>query len=89
MKVLDEMDFVGKVVPSDVHHRLLVGDGLDNRAVKKLGIDTYIDDDLDLLKYLSRNHSSLKLYWITKREKKNLPKNIQAIKTLHEIKSKL
>lgn len=55
-------------------------------TIKKLKIDTYIDDDLDLALYLSKKMPNLTIYWIsdTKDEIK-LPANITKIATLKEL----
>ena len=56
-------------------------------TIKKLKIDTYIDDDLDLALYLSKKIPTLKIYWLKDGRKKEgpLPKNITAISTLKEL----
>lgn len=56
-----------------------------NKLINQLGIKIYVDDDLDILKYLLKKNPSLNLYWITKNQKIKLPKNIHAIKTLKEL----
>lgn len=61
-----------------------------DKMIKKLKLDAYVDDDLDLLKYLSLNNPSLKLYWIRKNSSdETLPKNIYPIKGLSELITKL
>lgn len=57
------------------------------KTIKKLKIDTYIDDDLDLAIYLSKKIPTLKIYWLRDGRKKEgpLPKNIIAITDLKEL----
>lgn len=56
-------------------------------TIKKLKIDTYIDDDLDLAIYLSKKIPTLKIYWLKDGRKKEgpLPKNVIAISNLKEL----
>ncbi len=56
-------------------------------TIKKLKIDTYIDDDVDLALYLSKKIPTLKIYWLKDGRKKEgpLPTNITAISTLKEL----
>lgn len=56
-------------------------------TIKKLKIDTYIDDDLDLTLYLSKRIPYLKIYWLRDGRKKEepLPQNITAITNLKEL----
>lgn len=55
------------------------------RMIRKLKIDMYIDDDLDLTLFLSATFPSLKIFWITNTMPKiELPKNITRIKNLKE-----
>lgn len=56
-----------------------------SKIIEDLGIKIYVDDDLDLLKYLLKKNRSLKLYWVTKSKKGGQPKNIHPIKTLNEL----
>lgn len=60
-------------------------------TIRKLKIDTYIDDDLDLSLYLSKKFPKLKIYWVTDGRNKEveLPENISAIKNLEELKKYL
>lgn len=61
------------------------------KAIEKNSITDYIDDDLDLLVYLSKKNPKLKLYWLTDTKKsgyKNLPSNIKIIKSVREFYSK-
>lgn len=56
-------------------------------TIKKLKIDTYIDDDLDLAFYLAKKIPTLKIYWVKdgRHEEHDLPKNITAVKDLEEL----
>ncbi len=56
-----------------------------NEIIQKLKIDMYVDDDLHLLKYLAQNNAKTKFFWLNKKIKKNLGKNLFAIKTLPEM----
>ncbi len=57
--------------------------------IKQEGIKKFIDDDLDLLHYLSGRNPKVKFYWINKKSKKRLlPKNIIHIKNLAEFLNK-
>lgn len=61
-------------------------------TIKKLKIDAYVDDDIDLLVYLSKNDSSLKLFWITDtntHEYTTLPSTIHKIKNISELYTNL
>lgn len=61
------------------------------RAILKKGITDYIDDDLDLLVYLSKRNPKINFYWLTKNKRisyKNIPKNIRIIKSVREFYSK-
>ena len=51
-----------------------------NRIIKAEKIEKFIDDDLDILKYLSENNPRVKFYWLTKDNKmKALPQNVYKI----------
>lgn len=60
------------------------------QQIRKLKIDIYIDDDLDLAIYLSKKIPTLKLYWIHNGNNKSrkIPQNIIAIKNLQEFVEK-
>lgn len=57
------------------------------KTIKKLGIDTYVDDDYHLSIYLANKLPNLTIYWITNKENVNaaLPKNVTPIKNLLEL----
>lgn len=60
-------------------------------TIDKLRITFYVDDDIDLLVYLSKNNPSLKLFWITDKnnyEYKMLPENIFKVKNIEELYNK-
>ena len=60
-----------------------------NRIIKAEKIEKFIDDDLDLLKYLSENNPRVKFYWLTKDNKmKALPQNVYKITSLEELVSR-
>lgn len=57
-----------------------------NRIVKKLKLDSYIDDDLSLLYYIAKDNPHTKFFWLTgKVEKLSLPPNIHTVSKLPEI----
>ncbi len=58
-----------------------------NRVIQKTKIDTFIDDDLDLLLYLAKQNPKIQFYWVKNGERlpqKRLPKNITPIHDLLE-----
>lgn len=59
-------------------------------TIKKLGIEKYIDDDLDLALYLSSKMPQLKIYWLKNKEggKIVLPKNVIPISGISEFMEK-
>lgn len=60
-----------------------------DQVIKKLKLDEFIDDDLDLILFLSIKNPSVKFYWISNRNlNKSLPKNVTQIKNLKEFESK-
>lgn len=60
-------------------------------TIKKLKIDTYIDDDLQLSLYLSKKIPELTIYWVRDKRRKPevLPKNVISISNLSELKKHL
>lgn len=56
-----------------------------NEIIKKLRIDLYVDDDLQLLEYLSKDNPKIKFFWLNNRQAKPLRKNLFAIKNLSEM----
>lgn len=56
-----------------------------NEVLQRLHLDMYVDDDLALLKYLQKNNPNTKLYWLNKKETKQMSNNLWAIKDLKEI----
>jgi hypothetical protein len=60
-----------------------------NKIIKKEGIRKFIDDDLDLLMYLSQENPKVEFYWISSNRKHTkLPANITKIKDLEELREK-
>ncbi|MDO8270198.1 MAG: hypothetical protein Q7T54_06035 [Candidatus Levybacteria bacterium] len=59
------------------------------QTIKKLKLDTYIDDDLQLSLYLSKKIPTLTIYWITGGKTKShmLPRNVIAVKDLRELEN--
>lgn len=61
-----------------------------NEIIKKLSMSKYIDDDLDLLKYLSKENTKTMFFWLDRRffpKKIRLPKNITPIRNLEELRN--
>jgi len=60
------------------------------KTLKKLGIKKFIDDDIDLLFYLSEKIQDIELYWLNSKKPKDLklPRNIRIIKNLDEFREK-
>lgn len=60
------------------------------KTIKKLKIQTYIDDDLHVALYLSKKIPKLTIYWITNNHQQttSLPKNIKPIENLKELDKK-
>ncbi len=56
-----------------------------NEIIKKLNLDKYIDDDLQLLEYLIDKHPKTKFFWLNKQTSKPLNKNLFAIKRISEM----
>ncbi|OGH19075.1 MAG: hypothetical protein A3F31_01105 [Candidatus Levybacteria bacterium RIFCSPHIGHO2_12_FULL_38_12] len=56
-----------------------------NEMLKKLKIKKFVDDDLDLLIFLSKKNPSITFYWLNEKENKKLSKNLFAIKNLQNI----
>lgn len=56
-----------------------------NKIIKKLNIDLYVDDDLQLLEHLCRDNPKVKFFWLNKNQTKSLRKNLFAIKNLSEM----
>ena len=56
-----------------------------NEIIKKLRIDLYVDDDLQLLEHLCKDNPKIKFFWLNKNVSKELSKNLFAIKNLSEM----
>lgn len=62
------------------------------RMIKKLKIEAYIDDDADLIYYLSNKHPKTQYFLLSKKSRtahKSLPKNIRIIRDLRGLRSYL
>lgn len=56
-----------------------------NEIIKKLNLQKFVDDDLDLLRFLAKKNPNIKFYWITPSKKTfSLPNNIKQILKLSE-----
>lgn len=53
--------------------------------IKKLNLDKYVDDDLQLLEYLANENPKTKFFWLNKKISKPLGKNLFAIKNISEM----
>lgn len=59
-----------------------------DEMLKKLKIEKFVDDDLDLLKYIAGKNNSIKLYWLNKKIKKKISNNITAITNIADLLNK-
>lgn len=56
-----------------------------DKMVKKLNLDLFVDDDLQLLEYLADRNTKTKFFWLNSKISKALRKNLLAIKDISEI----
>lgn len=56
-----------------------------NEVISKLDLDMYVDDDLQLLEYLSDKNPKTKFFWLNNKISKSLGENLIAIKNLSEM----
>lgn len=56
-----------------------------NETIKKLKIQLYVDDDLPLVKFLARENQKTKFFWLNKKTKGPLEKNLIAITHLSQM----
>ncbi|MEK7571174.1 MAG: hypothetical protein AAB553_02780 [Patescibacteria group bacterium] len=57
-----------------------------NAILKELKLDSYVDDDLSLLKYVAKDNPTTTFFWLTSANySQPLPKNIVQIRALTEI----
>lgn len=56
-----------------------------NEIMKKLNLDMYVDDDLQLLEYLIDKNPKTKFFWLNKKISRPLKRNLFAIKHLYEM----
>jgi len=56
-----------------------------NEVIKSLNLDMYIDDDFSLLKHIAKENKKTKFYWLTKKKKQMLTKNIFSINSLADL----
>lgn len=56
-----------------------------NEIVKKLNLDMYVDDDLQLLEYLVNENPKTRFFWLNKKVSKPLKANLFAIKNISEM----
>lgn len=62
-----------------------------NRMLSELKIDMYVDDDLDLLRFLAQKNSKKKFYWLRKQSfflSSELPDNVIEVTDIEEIRQK-
>lgn len=56
-----------------------------NIIIKNLHLNTYVDDDLDLLKFLSKGNPNVSFFWFNKKRQGKIDNNIFAITKLQQI----
>ncbi len=56
-----------------------------DEVIKKLKLDRYVDDDLPLLTFLSKNHPQTHFFWLNTKKQDKLGNNLFAIKELSDI----
>ena len=56
-----------------------------NEIIKKLSLDKFVDDDLQLLEYLTGKNPMTKFFWLNKKISKTLKRNLFAIKHISEM----
>lgn len=56
-----------------------------NKMIKKLKIKRFVDDDLDILNFLSKKNPDIIFYWLNEKENKKLANNLFAITDLETI----
>jgi len=56
-----------------------------NEVIKKLNLDMFIDDDLQLLEYLTDKNPKTNFFWLNKKISRPLKKNLFAIKNISEM----
>jgi len=56
-----------------------------NGIIKKLNLDMYVDDDLQLLEYLTDKNPKTKFFWLNNKVSKPMGKNLFAIKNISEM----
>lgn len=56
-----------------------------SRIIKEKNIDTFIDDDLSLLKYLAKKNISTHFYWLNDKIQTMIEKNLSGITELQQI----
>jgi len=56
-----------------------------NEVIKHLRLDTYVDDDLPLLRYVARHNKKTRFFWLNKQKTGTITFNITAITDLTAI----
>jgi len=56
-----------------------------DKKIKELKINIYIDDDLNLLKYLSSKNKNVKFYWLNPKKAEKISSNLYAITSIDKI----
>lgn len=56
-------------------------------VIKELKIQQYVDDDLDLIKYLAQQNKSVRFYWLNAKQNKKISDTIFAITQLSQIQT--
>jgi hypothetical protein len=53
-----------------------------NKVIKKLNLDMFIDDDIQLIEYLMEKNPKTKFFWLNNKVNKQLKKNLFAINNI-------
>ena len=75
-KIFDSMHF--NILDTQPHK-------FKNDMIKKLNLDMFVDDDLDLLKFLAHKNYKIKFFWLNQKENKLIEENLYAIKNIADI----
>lgn len=61
-----------------------------NRVIREEKIEKFIDDDIDLLKYLAKENPKVEFFWLNpgNNSRTDLPQNIKIIKNLEEFSAR-
>ncbi len=54
-------------------------------VIRKMGVERYIDDDLALLKFLSKENKNIQFFWLNKKSNRKLKSNLFAVTQISDI----